>query len=120
MRGEALAVVTAIAMARGWDWWMNRRQRRWEQSAGTRTVQDAKWPSGPPKAHVRCAIHGDFDALVADVVVDFDERPRIAHIVCPPCGESREVPVAPAVAVWMVHHGATRMDELLRRAGVQG
>lgn len=118
MRGEALAVVTALAMARGWDWWMNRCQRRREQAAGRRVVQDGAGPAVPATAMVRCAIHGDFDAVVSTIVVDLEPRPRIAHIPCPDCREAREVPVAPAVAVWLVERGALRADEISALADV--
>jgi hypothetical protein len=115
--GEVVAVTAALGFALAYDRVLKRRQRRWEESAGTRTVQEAQWPAEPPTARVRCAIHGEFRALVADVVVDLGTRPPTAHIPCPDCRESRDVPVSPAVAVWLVHHGAMRMDDLLRAAG---
>ncbi|HET8661089.1 MAG TPA: hypothetical protein VFM55_19090 [Micromonosporaceae bacterium] len=116
--GEVVAIAAALGFALAYDRVLARRQRRWEESAGTRTVQEAQWPAEPPTARVRCAIHGEFHARVATIVIDLDVKPRIAHIPCPDCGESRDVPVSPAFAVWMVHHGAMRMDDLLRRAGV--
>jgi hypothetical protein len=113
--GEVLSVVAALGLARVMQRAMD---AAWDRHDKAARVIDDPVPAGPvaPTVRLNCALHGPSRALVAAVVVDLDARPCLAHIPCGACGGSREVPVSPAVAVWLAHHGAQRVDDLLARA----
>jgi hypothetical protein len=114
--GESAAILAAIVLALGMKRLMDAAWDRYDRAATVVEHAAGDVPAPAPTVRVNCAIHGALRAPVADVVVDFGTQPRTAHIPCSPCAGSREVLVAPAIAAWLVHNGAQRMDDLLARA----